>query len=168
MERFSGGYPMLVIGDAVTDFKKNFQGPIVSVKDIAELKEVIAYYSGIDKLDRVLVIEDISFLGTDANTTLLKFVEETRFQLVLLSRFDRVDEVLLSRIRSVEKYYRDATDSKFMGLLEANQRIEDSLSSDSHYFDKVRYMAKLAPKLLLVEKTIKIKRVKSKILSFVD
>ena len=161
-------FPLLIMGDAVIDFKREFDGPIVSVKDITELKEIIAYYSGISQLDRILVIEDISFLGKAVNTTLLKFVEETKLDLVLLSKYDRIDEVLLSRIKLVVKYYKEPTDSKFLRCTEGNERMEEALSADSHYFDRVRYMGKLAPKLLLLDKTIKIKRVKNKIASFID
>ena len=163
-----GDFPALIVGDAVVDFKKEFNGPIVSVKDIAELKEVIAYYSGISQLDRILVIEDISFLGKDVNTSLLKFVEETKLDLVLLSKFDKMDEVLLSRIKKVVKYYKEPTESKFLKCSEGINKLEDALSPDSHYFDRVRHMGKLAPRLLLLDKTVKIKRIKNKIMSFID
>lgn len=161
-------YPVLIMGDAVTDFKKEYNGPIVSVKDIAELKEIIAYYSGISKLDRQLVIEDISFLGKDANTTLLKFVEECKLDLILLSKFDKMDEVLLSRIKRIIKYSKIPTESRFLRCSEGLEQMEESLSPDSHYFDRVRYMGKLAPKLILLDKTVKVKRIKNKIASFID
>lgn len=168
MEVNKGDYPALIIGDAVVDFKKEFSGPIVSVKDVTELKEVIAYYSGIPRLDRLLVIEDISFLGKDVNTSLLKFVEETELELVLLSKFDKIDEVLLSRIKKVIKYYKEPTESKFLRCSEGFNKLEETLSPDSHYFDRVRYMGKLAPRLLLLDKTVKIKRIKNKVISFID
>lgn len=167
-EMLSGRFPKIIVGDAVLDFKKEYNGPIVQVTSIPELKEVIAYYTGIEQLERILVIEDISFLGNDANAALLKFVEETKLKLVLLSRYDKLDEVLLSRVRHFIKYYKEETESKFLRCSEGNTKIEESLSEDSHYFDRVRYMSKLAPKLFLIEKSMKVKRVRNKVFSFVD
>ena len=161
------GYPRLIIGDAVTDFKKSYSGKIESLQSIPELKDLVSYYTGIKHLDRELVIEDISFLGSDASASLLKFIEETSLRVVLLSRYDKVDKVLLSRIREVQKYYSQATSSQFLNCRDGNERIKDMLSEDSHYYDKVRYMSKFSPKMIMISKVIKVNSIKQKIYDFV-
>lgn len=161
-------YPLVLIGDAVSDWKKNYHGPIVEVSDIKELHEAIAYYSGITRLDRPVVISDVSLVGDEANSALLKFIEDSPLQIVLLSRYDKLDSVLLSRVKRVEKYYKTNTDSMFLRCSVGQEKINDQLSEDSHYYDKVRYMGKYSPKLLQVEKIIKVSRIKNKILTFID
>lgn len=161
------GYPRLIIGDAVTEFKRTYNGKIEQVQSIPELKDLISYYTGIRHLDRELVIEDISFLGVEANSVLLKFVEESPLRIILLSRYDKVDKVLLSRIKDVQKYYTQSTTSMFLNCKDGNERIQDMLSEDSHYYDKVRYMSKFSPKLIMIDKAIKVRGVKNKIFDFV-
>jgi hypothetical protein len=163
---FNKDYPLVVIGDAVTDYKRYYDGVIITLQSISDLREKIAYYSSVSNIGRVLVLEDISFLGTEATAALLKFIEETTIPVVLLSRYDKLDRVLLSRIRRVVKYYKEPTGSKFMSPSLGHQQMQDTLSSDSHYYDVVRYMGKLSPKLLMIDKAVKVVRIKNKIFSF--
>lgn len=161
-------YPMVIIGDAVTDFKKTFRGKINSAENMDEMRELLAYYTSISHLDRPLVIEDISLFSKNGEGVLLKFVEETPLNLILLSRFDKVSNVLLSRIKRVVKYYNEPVTSQFLTVSKGSAALEQSLEPSSHYFDKIRYMGKLSPKQIYLEKNIKRGRNKEKIMSFVD
>lgn len=161
-------YPLLIMGDAVTDFKKNYKGPIITIQDMDSLRDFISYYGSINYLDRPIVLEDLSFLPQGSEGYLLKFVEESKLDLILISRFDRVSPVLLSRIKNVQKYYKDKIESQFLSASKGSNLIEDTLSKDSHYYDKVRYMGKYAPKLIFLEKKIRVTRNKNKIMSFMD
>lgn len=157
-------YPLVLMGDAVTDFYKSYEGPVVQVNDDRELKDTLAYYSGIPNLGRPLVISDISFIP-GSNLILLKFLEETPLQVILLSRYDKLDPIITSRIRKIVKYYKDKTDSKFMNPAAGYKLVEEKLSNDSSYFDKVRYWGKFSPSILKLEKTIKSSRVKERLKS---
>lgn len=160
-------FPLVCVGDAVSDWKKYYKGPIVQVKDEKELKEQIAYYSGLTDIGRLLVIEDISFVS-NANAILLKFIEESKLPIVLLSRYDKIDSVLLSRIKRIEKYYRDKTDSRLLSCKKGQEMMESVLSQDSHYYDIVRYQGKFSPKLYYLSKAVNVNRVRRRILEFVD
>lgn len=160
-------FPCVCFGDAVSDFKKYYKGPIVHLENDKDLREHIAYYSGLDDIGRLLVIEDISFI-TGANTILLKFIEETKLPVVLLSRYDKMDGVLLSRIKHIEKYYRDETGSQFLTGKRGQEIIENTLSENSSYFDRVRYMGKYSPVLFKLEKKIKVKRIRKRIVEFLS
>ena len=161
-------FPLLIMGDAVTDFKKNYTDKINTAENLEEMRELIAYYTSISHLDRPLVIEDISLFAKNGEGVLLKFVEDTKLQLILLSRFDKVSNVLLSRVKLVVKYYKDPVTSQFMSVSNGFQALQQSLESSSHYYDKIRYMGKLSPKQIYLEKNIRQRRNKEKIMSFVE
>lgn len=161
-------YPLLIMGDAVTDFKKIYSDKINTADNMEEMRELIAYYTSISYLDRPLVIEDISLFAKNGEGVLLKFVEETKLKLILLSRFDKVSNVLLSRIKMVVKYYKEPVTSQFMTVSSGYQALQQSVEPSSHYYDKVRYMGKLSPKQIYLEKNIRQRRNKEKIMSFVD
>lgn len=161
-------FPLLIMGDAVTDFKKNYSGKINAAENMEEMRELIAYYTSISYLDRVLVLEDISLFAKNGEGVLLKFVEETLLDLVLLSRFDKVSNVLLSRVKRVVKYYNDPVTSQFMKVSIGYSTLQEQLEPNSHYYDKVRYMGKLSPKMIYLEKNVKQRRNKDKIMSFVE
>lgn len=161
-------FPLLIMGDAVTDFKKNYGDKINTAENLEEMRELIAYYTSISYLDRPLVIEDISLFAKNGEGVLLKFVEETNLRLILLSRFDKVSNVLLSRVKLVVKYYKDPVTSQFMSVSAGYQALQQSIEPSSHYYDKIRYMGKLSPKQIYLEKNIRQRRNKEKIMSFVD
>ncbi|MFW6029673.1 MAG: hypothetical protein ACOCRO_05400, partial [Halanaerobiales bacterium] len=101
--------PILLMGDAVIDFKKDYTNPVNKVRNIDDVRELVAYYSGIDFLDYPLVIEGLSFLDNKAVFVLLKLVEESELNIILLSKFDKISPIILSRIKTKIKYYKEET-----------------------------------------------------------
>ena len=71
-------------------------------------------------------------------------------------------------MRRVIKYQKDKVESDFASVSSGYKRLEDELSSDSHYYDRVRYIGKISPKIYFMEKNIKNARSKRKIVSFLD
>ena len=63
-----------------------YDGPINRLTTLEEVREFVAYYTSIKVLDRPLVVEDLAFLPATSEGYLLKFVEETPLDLILLSR----------------------------------------------------------------------------------
>lgn len=162
------GFPLLVIGDAVTDFKAVYSGKIEVAESLDEMRELVSYYTSIPVLDRPLVIEDISLFAKNGEGILLKFVEESPLNLILLSRFDSVSSVLLSRVKSVWKYYNDEIDSQFLPVSKGSKMLEDALDEKTHYYSRIRYMGKFSPKQIYLERSIKHSRYRNRIISFVD
>ena len=128
----------------------------------------MAYYTSIKVLDRPLVVEDLAFLPATSEGYLLKFVEETPLDLILLSYYDSVSSIMLSRVKRVEKYYNEKTESSFQAASVGYKRMSEELSNDSHYFDRVRFMSKASPKMFFLESRVATTRNKSKILGFLD
>ena len=116
----------------------------------------------------MLVFEDLSFLPDSCEGLLLKFVEESKLDLVMLSLFDKVSLTLLSRVKRVMKYSREKVNSDFNSVSVGVQRLDESLKPDSHYYDKVRYMGMYSPLMFYLDRNIKRERNKAKILSFLD
>lgn len=161
-------YPVLLMGKAVADFKRVCDYPIIKVTNPDEIRDMVSYYNSITRLDRPLIIEDLAFLSSSCDGLLLKFVEESKLKLILLSTYDKATPVLLSRVKKVIKYYDGGVSSEFMKVSEGTRKLEELLSPDSHYYDKVRYMGKYCPRLYLVEKAIKSNRNRNKIKTFID
>ena len=162
-------FPALFIGSAVVDFKKNYSGPIARATTPETLRDLVSYYTSMADIGRILVVEDISFFSSQSlEGLLLKFVEESKIPLVLLSTYDKVSPILLSRCKEVVKYYHEKTYSEFLSVSQGSQMVAEVLSPDSHYYDKVRYYSKLSPKLYFLDKNVTSNRVKQKLLQFLD
>lgn len=161
-------FPMIIMGGAVQDFKKSYHGPIVRCSSVEEVREFVSYYSGIRSLDRVLVMEDLSFLPEMCEGLMLKFVEETKLNLIILSLFDKVSSVMLSRMKEVIKYSLFEVKSEFLKPSVGDQKLNDSLQEGSSHYDRVRYMGTISPRLYYLDHMVKRRRSKSKIISFVD
>ena len=76
--------PILFVGKYMQLFKRMYRGDIKYVNNTETVRELVTYYKGISKLDRPLIIEDLSFLDTSASFMLLKLVEECKFPVILL------------------------------------------------------------------------------------
>lgn len=161
-------FPMMIVGSAVFDFKKVCKDPIVQVTDMQSLREVVAYYNSIQSLDRMLIIEDISFLPKGSEVTLLKFVEETKLKLVLLSVYDVSSSILLSRCKRVVKYQKEKTESQWLPPSDGSKKIDELVVENTSYYDRVRYMGKYSPKVYYLDHMLGSARNKDKILSIIE
>ena len=98
-ERFC---PCLLLGKYSNEFKKRYNGSIHVVYNINDVKELVENYSG-KKGDRHFVIDGVGFLNEQAQQPLLKFIEESRLPIVLLSYFDSVSPIIMSRMMCIYK-----------------------------------------------------------------
>lgn len=156
--------PVLLMRDAVKDFIKNYEGKIERVRNVDDVRELISYYVGIPDLGRTLVIEGISFLNQRASFMLLKLVEESKLPIVLLSRFDNVSEIILSRIRTTLKYNNQKVNSEFLEINDGRDVVRDKVSEDSHYYDVLKNYSKYSPIMYYIEENMKVRRGKDKIM----
>ena len=87
--------PLLLVGGYVMEFKKRYKKSIHILKTVADVKKFVRDVDG--KIFPEIVIELYPELYDFSG--LLKFVEEYLGKLVILSHYDVVDEVFLSRIK---------------------------------------------------------------------
>ena len=85
----------------------------------------------------------MSFLNEQCEGTLLKFIEETPLRVIMLSVYDKVSNVMLSRVKQVIKYQKDTVSSEFLSVSSGYKKLEDTLKPDSHYYDRVRYIGQI-------------------------
>jgi len=160
--------PALLLGDAVKDFIKQYDGKIDRVRNIDDVREIVSYYMNLPNLDRILVIEGLSFLNRRASFMLLKLVEESTLSIILLSRFDNVSEIILSRIKTIIKYKKSKTKSEFLNIESGVDVVREKLSDDSHYYDELKYYSKFSPILYYIKSNINVERNKDKIMSILS
>lgn len=103
-------FPKLFLGDAVSGFKaylsaNNIKLSINHILDDVELKELIEHFMYVKKYAYPLVIEDISFLTGRGQSKLLKFVEDSNLNIILLASRDNVIPTILSRMKVIHKFY---------------------------------------------------------------
>lgn len=147
-------FPILIIGDAVLAFKKFYDKPINYVSNLNDLRDLIAYYSGMSNLENIIVIDDISKLHKSAEGLLLKFVEDMDSRIILLSQFDVCSPVILSRCKNIVKKVDTKTTSKFSSFEACNNELE-KLGRDTLYYQKVKVMGQTCPEYYYYETKFK-------------
>lgn len=154
---------VLILGEAVYDFKKVYDNPIKEVRNSEDVRRIVGYYFGIKNLEIPLVIS-ISFLNEEASFLLLKLVEESQFTIILLSRYDNISSILLSRIEEVVKYEKGKIKSEFLSIKIGKEIIEEKLDDDSSYYNRLKYIIEYSPQMLFMESRIsEVKRNRDKI-----
>lgn len=139
--------PILLIGDAVTIFKKMYSGPIKSVYTPDDVRDVVSYYHGIQDLSHPLIIEDLSSLSASSSFLLLKLVEEAKFPIILLSSYDKVSPIILSRCRAIVKFSIAEVTCQFLPAYKGKEAMDEYLSEDSEKMDQLRWMRDNSPML---------------------
>lgn len=143
--------PLLILGEAYYVFRKAWKDKIVSINS-ENVKEIVEYYSSV-KLDYPLVLEDLALLSSKNLSHLLKLIEETKSPVILLASFDNINEILLSRIKTIIKFNKPCS-CEFKTAEEGLAIIDESLSNDSSYNDILRYQAKYSPMLYYIESSL--------------
>lgn len=167
IEDIEGNSPILLLGQATMDFKKHYDKRIDRVSNAEKVKEVVSYYTNLPALRVPLVLDGISFLNKKSIFTLLKLVEEATFPVVLLSKFDKISPIVLSRVKTVLKYQSEKTTSEFLPISEGLEILNDKLDDDSHYFDRLKYINKYSPLIYFIESNLGNVRNKDKILNII-
>lgn len=158
------GYPRLYIGKAALEAKKCFTFPVYQVTK-ESLSEFISYYSSIHTMKHPLVIEDISYLPYDSQSNLLKFIEDSPLNIILLSSEDLIISTILSRMSLIYKY-REDIDSHFLSPSQAIDEI-DKIDKDSYYTTYIKKIAELSPIEYYYDKLIGDKPNKQKLLQII-
>ena len=144
--------PVLLMGDAVVLFHKMYSGPIKEVEASEDVREIVADYYKIENLSHPLIIEDLSSLSNSAQFLLLKLVEEAKFPIILLSTYDKVSPIILSRCKRIVKFTMAPVSSEFRSASSGQEEIAAKLSQDSDPMDVLRYERDISPDLYRYEK----------------
>lgn len=143
--------PVLLIGKAVTMFKGAYKGNIFELKNTDDVKTFISEYAGI-LFPKPVVISDIGYLHQTAAFLLLKYVEESKSPIILLSTTDNVSSILLSRVKRIVKFpVNENSDNTLMSVGDAFNIV---YKEDSKPVDKIQFYAENCPMLYKLEKDI--------------
>lgn len=155
--------PLLIVGDARLLFLKAWQYKVNRVTNTKELREVTNYYATV-KDSKPIVIDDLSLLQESSLKLLLKLVEESKTPVILLSSYDNLDSILLSRIRTFIRFKEDIK-SDFLSLSEFYDILVEKDFKDSKASDKLKFYVSKCPKYLQLDYELATSSNKNKILS---
>lgn len=145
----SNSSPVLLIGKAVSLFKRMYKDPIRELKNTADVKEFVEEYTGLE-CPKPVVISDIGYLQKQTAFLLLKLVEEAKFPVIILSTEDKVDSILLSRVKRIVKFPLDEiTDNKLIDISDAFNEVYNN--DEAKIMNKVKYYAENCPQLYQLE-----------------
>lgn len=165
-EGVKADYPIALVGKPCKELLASTALPIKRAHSREELDEIIAQYHGIRKAPTPILIEDLSYIPTSALPKLLKFLEETKLDIVLLSTHDTLTPTILSRLRTVIKAPLNETKSNMLRPSVGRERL--GLSPDSHPLDKYRRWGQESPQIYINEKTIPNRPNRNKILQIIE
>lgn len=99
MSSIKGKTPILLLAKAAKIFKSIYDDRVYNVKNEDDMN--LLRDMSICKLKKPVVLEDLSSLYTDED--ILKLIEESSLQFILLAYRDNLSEVLMSRCKSTLK-----------------------------------------------------------------
>lgn len=155
--------PVLIVGEARLTFLRAWQYKVNRVTNTKELREVTNYYATV-KDSKPIVIDDLSLLQESSLKLLLKLVEESKTPVILLSSYDNLDSILLSRIRTFIRFKEDIK-SDFLSLSEFYDILVEKDFKDSKASDKLKFYVSKCPKYLQLDYELATSSNKNKILS---
>lgn len=157
-------YPVCILGGAVQKFLSTYSGRINKVESLDEIRELISYYDGVSSLEYPVVIGDLSFLPNAkmAEALLLKFLEESKLNVILFAQQDTLSGVILSRMAVIVKEKAHDIKSSFMPPQRAHEALAE-LSPDTHYSNRLKVISEISPKYYYLSKIIKSDRIREKL-----
>lgn len=158
--------PLLIVGEARLLFIKAWKYKINRVSNTKELRELADYYSSI-KDTKPLVIDDLSLIQQGSLKLLLKLVEESKIPIILLSSFDNIDKILLSRIKTYIRF-DEPIKSDFLSLSDFYDVLSNKDFKDSKQSDKLTFYRDKCPMYLELDYYINTSSNKNKLLSILS
>lgn len=159
------GYPRLYIGKAAQELKKRVSFPIYQVSR-ETLNDFLSYYSTIPAMNTPLVIEDLAYLPFDSQSNLLKFIEDSKLKIILLSSEDQIIPTVLSRMSLVYKI-KDNISSEFFTPKQAQEEL-DKIDQDTYYLTYVKKQMQLSPITYYYEQIVNNKTNKQKLIDLIS
>lgn len=140
--------PILFIGRYVNAFKRVYKGNITRIYTLDNVRNVLQEYDGIDEIrNPFLVLEGVGSLSGIGQNSLLKFIEESKLNLILLSYNDKVLSTILSRMRTVMKSWYPVKELKFLGMSTANSMLKEKKQQGMKEYEEIQFLADNCPSL---------------------
>lgn len=103
-------FPKLFIGQAAIAFrqyliKNGYSYEIHYIVDKEDLMDLIEKFSHYANYMLPVIISDISFLNKQEQSMLLKFMDDTDLNIILLASRDNILDTIISRVKEFRKYY---------------------------------------------------------------
>jgi hypothetical protein len=150
-------FPKLFVGGAAQSFKNyiknhHYDYEINYIADRDDLLDFIETYSHYKNYSLPVIISDISFLKKKDQSLLLKFMDDTNLNIILLASRDNILDTIISRVREFRKFY--ITDrgnrASFLNVSKAREMLNNEygkFSDDTSYEDKLLVYNKYNPML---------------------
>ena len=150
-------FPKLFCGSAAIAFKNylkknHYNYEINYITDRDDLLNFIETYSHYKNYTLPVIISDISFLKKKDQSLLLKFMDDTNLNIILLASRDNILDTIISRVREFRKFYSDSKGSRagFINVSKAREMLNNEygqFSDDTSYEDKLLVYNKYNPML---------------------
>lgn len=145
--------PCLLIGRYVNAFKRKFRGTIERAYSLTDVRNLVEEYEGITQVNSgVLVIEGVGYLSSVGQNSLLKFIEESKLPIILLSYNDKVSPIIMSRMKIVVKRWYEVKSLTFSKIPDAvhalNEKKKDGKMKE---YEEVQFMADNCPSLYSIK-----------------
>lgn len=150
-------FPKLFIGQAAISFKsflkkKNLDYNINYVSTKEDLESIIDIYSAYKNYTLPVIISDISYLDSRGQSLLLKFMDDTNLNIILLASRDNILDTIISRVKEFRKFYVFNRGDKagFISIGKAREMFNNDIGSfdeDTSYEDKLLQYNKYNPLL---------------------
>lgn len=130
-------FPKLFIGSAAKAFchfleksEKHYAIDYISTKE--DLVNLIDNYSHYKNYSLPVIISDISFLSQSEQSLLLKFIEDSNLNIILLASRDNILGTIISRMKEFRKYYITSSGDR-AGFIKLS-KAREMLINDSEEF----------------------------------
>lgn len=150
-------FPKLFCGSAAVAFKNylkknHYNYEINYITDRDDLLNFIETYSHYKNYTLPVIISDISFLKKKDQSLLLKFMDDTNLNIILLASRDNILDTIISRVREFRKFYSDNRGNRagFINVSKAREMLNNEygqFSDDTSYEDKLLVYNKYNPML---------------------
>ena len=150
-------FPKLFCGSAAIAFKNylkknHYNYEINYITDRDDLLNFIEAYSHYKNYTLPVIISDISFLKKKDQSLLLKFMDDTNLNIILLASRDNILDTIISRVREFRKFYSDNRGNRagFINVSKAREMLNNEygqFSDDTSYEDKLLVYNKYNPML---------------------
>lgn len=157
-------FPKLFIGAAKTGFeqyikKYNYNYSINYIVDKDDLINLIEQFSNYKNYKLPVIISDISFLSHKDQSLLLKFIDDTNLNIVLLASRDNILDTIISRVKEFRKFYinKNSNRAGFINVSKAREALsnENIDLTDLSYDDKLLIYNKYNPILAYDDLSVK-------------
>ena len=132
--------------------KNHYNYEINYITDRDDLLNFIETYSHYKNYTLPVIISDISFLKKKDQSLLLKFMDDTNLNIILLASRDNILDTIISRVREFRKFYSDNRGNRagFINVSKAREMLNNEygqFSDDTSYEDKLLVYNKYNPML---------------------